>query len=186
MLNFAVASTEGVALPALSHARFGAAGYGAALACFGAGGMTGSLAAVRFSRLSRPALIAGSAYLVAAAAIAMAPFGGLPGVAAAMLVFGLVAGFGNVVFITLVQQWAPPAMLGRAMGLVMLASIGSFPLSTAVAGVLTTHLGPAPVFVISGTLIAATVLVGLVQREFRDFGARSQTPDGPAPERSLV
>jgi MFS family permease len=184
MVNFADVATTGVALPALSHARFGVAGYGAVLACFGAGSVAGTLAAARFGRLPRPALVAGGAFLAAAAAIAVTPFGGLPGAAAAMLVFGLVVGFGNVVFITLIQQWAPPAMLGRVMGLVMLAAVGSFPLSATVAGVLTTHLGPPPVFVISGALIAAAAMAGLVQREFRDFGARSHTPDGPAPERS--
>jgi hypothetical protein len=64
--------------------------------------------------------------------------------------------------------------------------MGSFPLSVAVTGVVIRHLGPAAFFPIAGGFIAAAVLAALSQREFRDFGARSQTPDGPAPERSLA
>ena len=95
-------------------------------------------------------LIAGS-FLAAAAGIAAAPFlGGLPGVAGGMAVFGLAIGFDNVVSVTLIQRWAPPAMLGRVWGLLILASTGSFPVSTFIAGLLTRHLGPTPVFPIAG------------------------------------
>jgi len=66
-------------------------------------------------------------------------------------------------------------MLGRVMGLVMLAGVGTFPVSTAIAGLLPRHLGPSPVFPSSGVLLAAAILAGLTQREFRDFG----TPGEP-------
>jgi hypothetical protein len=115
---------------------------------------------------------------------AVAPFlGGLPGVAAGMAVFGIATGFDNVVSITLIQRWAPPTMLGRVWGLLTLASVGSFPVATFVAGLLVRHLGPTPVFPISGALLALSMLYGLTQREFRDFG----TPEDfgtPAEERS--
>jgi hypothetical protein len=61
------------------------------------------------------------------------------------------------------------------MGLLILAGAGTFPLSTAIAGLLVRHLGPSPVFVISGALLAAAVLAGLTQREFRDFGTTPQS-----------
>ena len=57
------------------------------------------------------------------------------------------------------------------MGLVLLAGAGTFPLSTLIAGLLTRHFGPSPVFPIAGALLAAAILAGLSQREFRDFGA---------------
>jgi MFS family permease len=88
-------------------------------------------------------------------------------------VFGISLGIDNVLAVTVIQQWAPPGMLGRVMGLLMLASAGSFPLSAAVAGVLTRHLGPSPVFPIAGALFAVAILAGLTQREFRDFGTTS-------------
>jgi MFS family permease len=119
-------------------------------------------------------VVSASVFLVAALAVASVPAAsGLPGAAAAMFVFGLVAGFGNVIFVTLIQRWAPPAMLGRVMGVVMLGSLGSFPLATAIAGMLAHRLGPSPVFVLSGLLLALAIIVGLSQRRFRAFGAPS-------------
>jgi hypothetical protein len=61
------------------------------------------------------------------------------------------------------------------MGLVMLCAFGTFPLSVAVSGVLVRHLGPAPFFPVAGALVAAAILSGLTQREFRTFGARDDT-----------
>jgi predicted MFS family arabinose efflux permease len=172
--NFAVTACFEVALPVLSHARFGPGGYGAIMACFGAASVAGTLTAARASGFSKPAVVSSSVFLVAALAVASVPAAsGLPGAAAAMFVFGLVAGFGNVIFVTLIQRWAPPAMLGRVMGVVMLGSLGSFPLATAIAGMLARHLGPSPVFVLSGTLLALAILLGLTQRRFRAFGAPS-------------
>ena len=58
----------------------------------------------------------------------------------ATFVLGGCNGLGNVIFVTLVQRWAPPRLLGRVMSVVMLAELGSFPLSV-VSGVLVRHLG---------------------------------------------
>jgi MFS family permease len=177
--NFALIGITEVALPALAHARFGAGGYGAVLTCVAVGSLAGTLIVAKAGRLTRPARLIGGAFLVAAVAIGLAPFlGGLPGAAGAMLVFGVALGFDNVLAVTLLQQWAPPDMLGRVMGLVILAGAGSFPVSTAVAGLLTRHLGPSPVFPIAGALLAVAMLAGLTQREFRDFGAPDE-PDAP-------
>jgi MFS family permease len=170
--NFAVTACFEVALPVLSHARFGPGGYGAIMACFGAASVAGTLTAARAGGLSKPAVVSASVFLIAALAVASVPAAkGLPGAAAAMFVFGLVAGFGNVIFVTLIQRWAPPAMLGRVMGVVMLGSLGSFPLATAIAGMLARVLGPSPVFVLSGTLLATAIIAGLSQQRFRAFGA---------------
>jgi MFS family permease len=170
--NLASGATFEVALPTLSHDRFGAGGYGALLACFAVGAMIGTLSAVRAGRFARPALAGFSAYLVQALAIAVLPFlWGLPGAAAAVLVGGLANGFGNVLFITLLQQWAPPRLLGRVMSLIMLATTGIYPLSVAVGGVLVRRLGPSPIFPIAAVLIVLPVLAALTQREMRQFGA---------------
>ncbi|HEY5400291.1 MAG TPA: MFS transporter [Trebonia sp.] len=170
--NFAITGTTEIALPALAHARFGAGGYGAVLACFAVTTIAGALAVARIADRYRPALLIAWSFLVAAAGIAAAPFlGGLPGVAVGMAVFGLAIGVDQVVSVTLIQRWAPPAMLGRVWGLLILASTGSFPVSTFVAGLLTRHLGPTPVFPIAGALLAVAVFYGLSRREFRGFGA---------------
>ena len=177
--NFALTGTTEVALPSLAHARFGADGFGAILACLAAATLAGAIVVTRLAGRFRPIpLIAGSC-LVAAAAVAAVPFlGGLPGAAACMAVCGLALGFDNVLSVTVIQRWAPPALLGRVVGLVILAGAGSFPLSAFVAGLLTRHLGPAPVFPIAGALFALSMLYGLSRREFRDFGAEPEPADG--------
>jgi MFS family permease len=179
--NFSLLGTSEVALPVLSHARFGADGYGAVLTCVAVASLLGALVVGRVGDRFRPAWLIAGSFIVAAAAIAAAPFlGGLPGVAGGMAVFGLALGFDNVVSVTVIQRWAPPAMLGRVWGLLLLASAGSFPASTFIAGLLTRHLGPTAVFPITGGLLALAMLYGLSQREFRAFGAQ---PPAPSPRR---
>jgi len=169
--NLASGGTFEVALPALAHESFGATGYGALIACFGGGAVAGTLAAGRAASLRRPAFIAFCVYLVEAAAIGFIPFlGGLAGAAGAILAAGICNGFGNIVLITLLQQWAPERLLGRVMSLVMLAGFGSFPASVAVAGVLLRSLGPDPFFPVAGAVLGIAILLGLTQREMRDFG----------------
>jgi MFS family permease len=170
--NFGMAGTFEVAMPALAHARWGAGGYGALLACIGFGMVAGTLGSARATRLRRPAIAADLAFLVCAAGITAMPFlGGLPGAAAAALLLGVGAGFGNTVMITLAQQWVPPELLGRVMSLVMVCAIGSFPVTTALTGVLVHVLGPPPFFVIAGVGLTAAVLGSLSQPVFRGFGA---------------
>ena len=177
LANFVIAGAVEVALPALAHARFGAAGYGALIACFGAGSLAGTLIAARLGGLRRPAMTACAGFVIGGTAIAFVPFlGGLAGAAAADLVFGAAAGFGNVIIITLLQQWAPAHLLGRVMSLVMLASIGAFPASVALSGVIVRNIGPAPFFPAAGAVLALAVLLALTQRQFRDFGAAARPP----------
>jgi MFS family permease len=170
--NLAFGGTFEVALPALAHARFGAGCYGALIACLGAGAVIGTLASARGGNAGRPALVAGGAFLAESLAIAFIPFlGGLAGAAAATFVLGMGNGFGNVVFLTLLQRWAPPHLLGRVMSLVMLAGLGSFPLSVAVSGVLVHHLGPSPFFPVAAGTVFIAVLGAMTQREYRDLGS---------------
>jgi MFS family permease len=175
--NFALVGTTEVALPALAHARFGADGYGAVLTCLAVAALVGALVVGRLGDRFRPVTLIAGSLLAGGVAIAVAPFlGGLPGVAAGMAVFGIASGFDNVVSVTLIQRWAPPAMLGRVWGLLTLASVGSFPAATFIAGLLARHLGPTPIFPISGALLALSMLFGLSQREFRDFGGAAEEP----------
>lgn len=169
--NLAFGGVFEVALPDLAHQHFGAAGFGALLAALSLGTLAGTLAAARASGRRRPAVTASYPLLGAAAVIALTPFlGGLPGAAAAVLLFGAGTGFANIVFITALQKWTPAQLLGRVMSLVMLASLGSFPISVAVTGQLVGHLGPAPFFPIAGALLGLAILGALTQRIFRQFG----------------
>ncbi len=170
--NLASGGMSDVALPSLAHASFGAAGYGALLACFAAGGLIGTLAAVRAGGLRTPAVFASAVFLLEAVAISLTPYlGGEAGAAATLFASGACNGLGNVIFLTVLQKRVSPGLLGRVMGMIMLCAFGTFPLSVVVAGVLVRHLGPAVFFPVAGGLVAVAVLGGLTQREFRMFGA---------------
>jgi MFS family permease len=179
--NFAGGGMSDVALPSLAHARFGAAGYGALLACFAAGGVIGTLAATRSGGLRAPIIFGSVVFLAEAVAIALTPYlGGEAGAAAMLFVTGAANGLGNVTVLTVLQKWTPPALLGRVMSAVMFCAFGSFPLSVAISGVLVRHIGPSLFFPVAGALLAVAILGGLTQREFRMLGARGE--EGPAAE----
>jgi MFS family permease len=196
--NFVIAAAFEVALPALAHAKFGPAGYGALVACFGAGAVVGTLAAANMTSLRRPAAAAGVIFLVAGIAVAVLPFaGGLPGAAAADVAFGVSASFGNVVIITVLQRWAPAPLLGRVMSVVMLASFGTFPVSVALAGIIVHRIGPSPFFPVAGGILVLAIAAALAQPKFRAFGQQlaptpeqeqpsEQPPDQPSGQAAVV
>jgi hypothetical protein len=169
--NLAGGGLLGVALPALAHARYGAAGYGALLACLAAGGLAGTLLAARTGRLGKPTIVAALAFVLQAAVMCLVPYLGEAGAAAALFVFGGCNGLGNVIFFTAGQRWTPPHLLGRIMGLMMMCTLGAYPASVALTGILVHHVGAALFFPIAGAVTGAAFLGGLTQREYRDFGS---------------
>jgi MFS family permease len=176
--NLGSGGLEGVAIPALAHGplRASAAGYGAILAAFGGGALAGTIAAGQAGRSRRPAVAGSAAFIAEAAFIAAVPFlGGVTAVAAAVALVGVCNGFANVVMITAFQQWAPQAMLGRLMGLILITSFGVYPVSVALAAFSARDLGPSSFFLFAAGVLAAAILGGLTQRSWRDFGT-----EGPA------
>ena len=180
--NLAAGGTFEVALPALAHARFGATGYGALIACYGFGALGGTLIAARATGMRKPAVVTYCVYLAEGIAMCFVPYlGGLPGAAAAIAALGVCNSFGNILIITLLQRWAPVRLLGRVMSLLMLAALGSFPASVAVAGVLIHRFGPAVFFPVSGILLIVVVLAALTQKTIRDFGTTPAAQAAPPP-----
>ncbi len=183
--NLASDGTLEVAIPALAHTRYGAIGYGSMMACLAAGAVAGNLAGMsgrargrtlgpvlgRMLARTPPAVQSAASFVLEGMAIMALPYlGGLAGAATAAFVLGLTSGFGNVLLITLLQQWAPPALLGRVMSLIMLAAWGTLPLSAAIAGALVLRFGAAPYFPVAGAIVAVAVLGALTQPEFRHLG----------------
>jgi predicted MFS family arabinose efflux permease len=163
-----------VALPALARGPFGAGagGYGALLAAYGAGALLGTVVAAQARRARRPAMVASAGFLIEAGCLALVPYlGGTIPAAAALLVFGALNGFGNIIMLTAFQRWAPPAVLGQLMGVLMLAAMGVFPVSVFVAGLVVQHLGPAPFFPLAGGLLAVAIAFSFTQRSWRAFGS---------------
>jgi len=184
--NMGAGGMAEVALPALARGRFGAgaAGYGALLAAYGAGALLGTLAAGQARRVRRPAVIASAGFLVEAGFLALVPYlGGTIPAAAALLAFGALNGFGNIILMSAFQRWAPPALLGQLMAVLLLAAIGVFPVSVFVAGLLVKHIGPAPFFPLAGALLAVAIAISLSQRSWRTFGsaANAQPAEGESP-----
>jgi MFS family permease len=190
--NLASDGTLEVAMPTLAHYRYGAIGYAALMACLGAGSVAGNLAGLRGPAAGRapgrvrPAVRSALSFVLEGLAIMALPFlGGLPGTAAAAFGLGLANGFGNVLLITMLQQWAPAPLLGRVMSLIMLAAWGTLPLSAGVAGALVHRYGPAPYFPVAGAIVIVAVLGALTQREFRGLGEIAELPDGSLSSRSM-
>jgi MFS family permease len=186
LANLTFAGTFEVALPALAHAHYGAGGFGTLMACLGIGSVAGTLVAARRLTSARPMVVASAAFIGAGVFVALMPFlGGLPGAALAALLFGAGIGFGDIIVITLIQQWSPPDMLGRVMSMIMLASLGIFPVSVAISGLLVRALGPVPFFPAAGATLVLGLVIALASSEVRNFRPATAPPEpsaaSPAP-----
>src|SRR6266700_3944255 len=101
---------------------------------------------------------------------AFVPFaGGIIGAIGVIALAGLANGPINVLYITLVQRVMPRPLLGRIMGAFLFANLGLYPLSVALAGIITTHLGPAVIFPLAGIPACIAVVFRLWQRELREL-----------------
>jgi MFS family permease len=163
-----------VALPDLARTslHLGAAGYGGLIATFGGGALIGTLVAAQSRVLRRPAVVGSLAFLGAAGCAAAVPYlGSAVAGGGALLGYGALTGFGNVVTITAVQRWAPAALMGRLMSLVLLASFGIFPVSVLLGGLIVRAFGPAAFFPLASAALALAVGAALTTRRWRAFGA---------------
>jgi MFS family permease len=183
VLNLGTAGMGRVALPAIARGplHLGASGYGALSAAMGAGLLVGTISGSRLPPVRRPLLIASLTLLPTVPLIAVIPYAGgwLSAAFILVLAFVLVA-IGNLLMVTGFQQWAPPHLLGRVTGMLMLASIGMLPVSVLLAGVLIQLVGPAAYFPLdaSTVLIAATVqLSSPTWRHFDPERSSSTTPN---------
>ena len=61
--------------------------------------------------------------------------------------------------------------MGRLMGLLMLASLGVFPISVLLTGLVVHNLGPAIFFPLAAAVLTTAVLAGLTQPRWRNFGS---------------
>jgi MFS family permease len=159
-----------VALPTLVRVQFaaGAGGYGSLLASFGLGSLLGGLAAGGAGRVRHRGFVMVTLITLLALEYALLPFlGGLAGAVILIGCAGLTNGVLTVIAFTLLQQQAPRHLMGRLMAVLMIATLGLYPFSVALAGIVSTHAGPLILFPISGTLMLLAALFGLSQKEIR-------------------
>jgi predicted MFS family arabinose efflux permease len=160
-----------VALPTLVHGPLhaNASGFGIILAGWGAGAFVGALVAGALGKRQHKGLIMLLAGLLMAAMIALLPTWGVAFAVACMLTAGVAGSIVNVILFTAVQQAIPSHLMGRVMGMLLFGSFGVYPLSVALAGVLSNQLGPASFFPFSGLLLALAMLLGMTQRALREI-----------------
>lgn len=160
-----------VALPALVHGPMhgSASGFGFIMAAWGAGSLVGSIFAGMLGKLKHNGLISLLGGLIVAAMIALLPVWGVPGAIICMLIGGVANSGVAVLLFTGIQLNIPSHLMGRVMGVVMFSSFGMYPLSVALAGVLSNQFGPAILFPFGGLLLGLAILFGLTQKVLREI-----------------
>ncbi|HKF36255.1 MAG TPA: MFS transporter, partial [Ktedonobacteraceae bacterium] len=137
----------------------GAGGYGLLLAMFGAGSL---------GKVAHRGLLMLTCIMTLGILYSFVPFaGGLPGAALLIGCAGLTNGMLTVLAFTVMQQQAPPHLLGRLLGIFLFASLGLYPLSVALVGVVSSHVGPVILFPISGAMMLGAAAFGWLQRDIR-------------------
>ena len=171
VIDFAANGAIGVGLPTLAHGRFtaGAAGLGVLLGAWGVGATAGAIGA---GFVPPPRKIGWMIILLCVwLGTGLLGVGLLPSLAPAALTMGLTGvgtGVVNTYGISWLQRRTLPAMQGRVMSLVMLASMGLTPISYAASGVLA-QLNPTTLFLIAGAMIVACGLVFAASSKVRSL-----------------
>jgi hypothetical protein len=154
-LSLATSGPLAVGIPSLARARFdGSVSLGIMLSASGAGALAGTLlAASRAGMRRRGVLLLGVNALIGLLLVAL---GFTPTVVTAAVVIGLMAcgsSFVNLIAMAKLQE-ADPAILGRLMGIVLLASVGLTPVSYLLAG-FASAIDPALMFGVAGAIVVA-------------------------------
>jgi MFS family permease len=170
-IDFGANGAFDVGLPTLAHGRFaaGAAGLGILLGSAGVGATAGALAAGMLKRPQRMGwlLIGVCTWLgVTVGAVGLVPT--LAPAAVLMAIAGISAGVVNTFGISWLQRRTEPAMQGRVMSLVMLASVGMVPISYAVSGAIA-QINPTALFLGAGALMLLAAAVSAASRTVRSI-----------------
>lgn len=168
LVNLFFAGTVEVALPDLAHQQFGSGGYGGILTALSAGAVLGAF----FNRVpwakGRPTLRVAGVTAIMGLALALLPFsGGVAGAAVCMAVIGAADTASGVDIVSMLQVWAPRAVLARVMSTIMFGVIGLFPVSVALAGLIVRGTGPKAFFPVAGGVTVLAVALLFVSPAFR-------------------
>lgn len=171
VIDFAASGALGVGLPTLAHGRFagGAGGLGILLGAWGIGATVGAVGSGFFPPPKRFGwmIVTLSVWL----GLGMCAVGLLPSLLPAAVVMGL-SGIGtgvvNTYGVSWLQRKTDPAMQGRVMSLVMLASMGLSPLAYAAAGAIA-NVNPTLLFLLAGGLMIAYGVGAAASRQVRSL-----------------
>ena len=171
VIDFGANGALGVGLPTLAHGRFGAgaAGLGILFGAWGVGATAGALGA---GFVQPPKhfghLIIGLCLWLGTGMVIVGTVPSLLPAAIAMGLSGIGTGVVNTYGISWLQRRTVPAMQGRVMSLVMLASMGLTPIAFAASGVLA-QVNVTALFVIAGGLTLACGAGVLASRPARSI-----------------
>lgn len=171
IVDFAANGALGVGFPTMVHGRFGsgAAGLGVLLGAWGVGATAGAVAAGLITPPRRMGWLV--VLLCLWLGTGLGVFGllpSLPPAAITMALTGVGTGVVNTYGVSWLQRRTLPAMQGRVMSLVMLASMGLSPVSFAVSGVIA-QLNPTLLFLIGGGTIFACGVIAATSRNVREL-----------------
>ena len=152
--------------------RHGASGLGLMWTAFGAGGVVGGLAGVRFR--PRHPLRVGASVLVAWSVWPLTLAAGLPlaQVCGGAAVGGATIAFWGVMWSTSVQTHIPAAVLNRISAYELAGSLIAFPIGQSLAGPVSDAVGTGPALYTSAAVLVTVLLGMLCVPAVRQLGAR--------------
>ncbi|WP_344660456.1 MFS transporter [Catenulispora subtropica] len=158
----------------------GASGLGLMWTAFGAGGVVGGLAGIRF-RPARP-LASGATVLLAWAGwpLIMATGAALPLVCLGAAVGGATIAYWGVMWSTSVQTHIPATVLNRISAYEIGGSLVAFPIGQALAGPVSGAVGTSAALYASGAILVAVLVTLLSVPAVRHLGARPAPPASEA------
>jgi MFS family permease len=179
--NLFVMGPSMVGIPVLADTRLreGAAAYGIIMSAFGGGALLGIVLSGVLPPL-KPARMGATLIGVQAfmgITLALLPLGESTAFAALMMLLaGTINGYVNICFFTWLQKRVPENLMGRIMSLIMFASVGLVPISSAVAGVLI-DINLTAVFVVAGLLMTLVTFYSLTSKAMREIGLQVATQE---------
>jgi hypothetical protein len=155
VIDFGANGALGVGLPTLAHGRFGAGatGFGILLGAWGVGATAGALGAGFVPPPKRFGWLI--VLLCVWLGLGMVGVGLMPSLVPAallMAVSGVGTGVVNTYGVSWLQRRTDPAMQGRVMSLLMLASMGLTPVAYAASGAIA-NVNPTLLFLIAGGMM---------------------------------
>jgi MFS family permease len=171
VVDFAANGALGVGIPTLAHGRFaaGATGFGILFGAWGVGATAGALSAGFVPPPKRFGWLIVS--LCVWLGIGITGVGLVPSLVPAALLMGfsgVSTGVVNTYAISWLQRRTDPAMQGRVMSLVMLASMGLTPLAYAASGAIA-EVNPTLLFLIAGGMILLCAAGAAASRTVRSL-----------------
>ena len=161
-----------VGIPVLADTQLpqGALAVGIIFSAYAAGALLGAVLA---GTLPAPKKHLGHIFVITyvLSGILIIPFGFLTATwlaAGLVSVAGVMGGYTNIIFTTWLQARTPQKVMGRVMSLLMIASIGLSPVSSAVSGALI-RLSLGWVFVGAGAMMALLSIVAGMRREIGEM-----------------